>query len=60
MGSGWGEGEGENDDDFQSYHTSWEHRYDRTYPTILYDITEVEEPFSDASDLDTNCFVDEK
>lgn len=33
--------------------------YERAYPTILYDITEVDEPFSDASDMEFNSFAED-
>ncbi|XP_065226763.1 golgin subfamily A member 6-like protein 25 [Planococcus citri] len=43
------ENESESGEEMESYPC-----YERTYPSILYDITEVDESFSDASDMDLN------
>lgn len=48
--------EGESDYEIEDYHQ--DRCYERTYPSILYDISEVDEPFSDASDVELNDFDD--
>lgn len=48
--------EGESDYEIEGYQNQC---YERIYPSILYDITEVDEPFSDTSDVEL-CGFDDK
>lgn len=50
-----GENESESDFEMECYRDSC---YERTFPTILYDITEVDEPFSDASDMEFSSYAE--
>lgn len=52
-----GEGESEGEFEMDCYRDNC---YDRTFPTILYDITEVDEPFSDASDMEFSSYSEDK
>lgn len=53
------EGEGESECEFEM-DCYRDNCYDRTFPTILYDITEVDEPFSDASDMEFSSYSEDK
>lgn len=52
-----GEAESESEFEMECYRDT---SYDRTFPTILYDITEVDEPFSDASDMEFSSYSEDK
>ncbi len=51
------EGENDTDGEYDEMEGHHDNCYERTFPSILYDITEVDEPFSDASDMDNSLMI---